>query len=174
MSSLEHTVGIDQLLLQHEVEEFLRLEAERLDDFRLKEWIEMMTEDIKYRVPVRTTREKGAEDFSDVAYHFNENFNSLKTRVERFDSEFAWSENPPSRVRRYITNVRIHEQDDDRIRVRNNELVYRSQRDNADYDLISGYREDELAIVDGELKLAERTVYLDQTVLGTKSLSIFL
>lgn len=174
MNTLEQNIDVDRLLLQHRVEEFLKYEAELLDNFRFEEWVELMTDDIEYKVPVRSTREKGARDFSDVSYHFNEDITSLKTRVERFESEFAWSENPPSRVRHYITNIQINDRDRDQLAVRSNELVYRSQRDSPDYDLLSGTRHDELQIADDELKLANRTVYLDQTILGTNNLSIFL
>ncbi len=38
--------------------------------------------------------------------HWDENKYSLSRRVARFATEHAWTEDPPSRLRHYITNVR--------------------------------------------------------------------
>ena len=38
--------------------------------------------------------------------HFDEDKYSLRRRVARFPTEHAWTEDPPSRLRHHITNVR--------------------------------------------------------------------
>jgi ethylbenzene dioxygenase subunit beta len=43
-----------------------------------------------------------------------------------------------------------------------------------DEDLFVGMRKDILRRVDGELKIARRTIILDQAVLAAKNISIFL
>jgi 3-phenylpropionate/cinnamic acid dioxygenase small subunit len=166
----------DRLELRLECEEFLFREAELLDDRKLHEWFELVTDDIEYRVPRRVTRERGASqsEFSDDAFLYYEDAGTLKTRVKRYDSEYAWAENPPSRTRRLVSNVRVRGEANDEIDVRNNLLLYRSQGDTTEYDLIVGERKDVLRRVDGSLKLAERVVHLDQTILGTRNLSFFL
>lgn len=166
----------DRLERRLECEEFLIKEAELLDDQKLHEWFELVTDDIDYRVPRRVTRERGASqsEFSDEAFLYYEDAGTLKTRVKRYDSDYAWAENPPSRTRRFISNVRVHDQSGDEITVKSNLLLYRSQGDTTDHDLIVGERRDVLRRVDGSLKLAERVVYLDQTVLATRNLSFFL
>jgi len=165
--------------LQLECTAFLNHEAELLDDGRLHDWLELLTDDVQYRVPRRVTRERGAEqsEFSDDAFLYREDYGMLSTRVERFDNEYAWAENPPSRTRRFVSNVRAEERpndDDDDVELKSNLLLYRSQGDTTDHDLISGERQDRLRRVEGELRLSERTVYLDQTIVATRNLSFFL
>lgn len=164
--------------LRGEVEDFLYREARLLDEQQLHDWLELVTEDVDYRVPVRTTRERGAEqsEFSREANIFKEEFASLDARVRRFDKEYAWSENPPTRTRRYVTNVEIVavRDADEEIDVSSNMLVFRAKEDEVDPDFIAGRRADTLRRVDGELRLADRVVYLDHTVLDTRPLSVFL
>lgn len=168
----------DRLLRQLECRDFLVREAALLDDQQLHEWLDLLTDDVEYRVPRRVMRERGTEtsEFSDDGFLYRDDKGTLRTRVERYDREYAWAENPPSRTRRFVGNVRIEDQGEetDEIRVKNNMLVYRSQGDTTDHDLIIGEREDVLRRRDEELALAERTVYLDQTILATRNLSIFL
>lgn len=163
---------------REEVENFLYREARLLDEQRLHDWLDLVTEDIDYRVPVRTTRERGAEqsEFSRDANIFKEEFASLDARVRRFDKEYAWSENPPTRTRRFVTNVEIKavREADDEVDISSNVLVFRAKEDEVEPDFIAGRRADTLRRVDGELRLAERVVYLDHTVLDTRPLSVFL
>lgn len=159
-----------------ECEEFLYEEAELLDNQDLHEWLDLLTEDIDYKVPRRVTRERDADqsEFSDESYLYREDIGTLTTRVNRYDREYAWAENPPSRTRRFVSNVRVHEESGDALHVKNNLLLYRNQGDTTEKDLIVGEREDVLRRVDDDLKLAQRTVYLDQTILATRNLSFFL
>lgn len=160
------------------VEDFLYREARLLDEQQLHDWLDLVTEDVDYRVPVRTTRERGAEqsEFSRDANIFKEEFASLDARVRRFDKEYAWSENPPTRTRRFVTNVEIVEvrEEDDELDISSNVLVFRAKEDEVEPDFIAGRRADTLRWVDGELRIAERVVYLDHTVLDTRPLSVFL
>ncbi|MGB9958718.1 aromatic-ring-hydroxylating dioxygenase subunit beta (plasmid) [Haloferax prahovense] len=165
--------------LRLDCEEFLYHEAELLDDKRLHDWFDLLTNDIEYRVPRRVTRERGSErsEFSGKGFLYRDDHGTLSTRVERFDNDFAWAENPPSRTRRFVSNVRASELPNDNVddvTVKSNLLLYRSQGDTANHDLIVGERKDRLRRVDDEFKLADRTVYLDQTVLATRNLSFFL
>jgi 3-phenylpropionate/cinnamic acid dioxygenase small subunit len=165
-------------VLREEVTEFLNWEAELLDEQRLHEWLDLVSEDIDYRVPVRVTRERGAEssEFSEDANIFKEDYASLDARVRRFDKEYAWSENPPTRMRRYVSNVRFQEiyNDGDELVVKSNLLIYRAKEDEVDADLIAGVRTDTLERQESELVLTDRLVNLDHTVLDTRPLSTFL
>lgn len=165
--------------LYFECMEFLNREAQLLDDDDLRDWLDLLTEDIKYRVPRRITRERGSErsEFSEKGFLYRDDYGTLATRVKRFENEYAWAENPPTRTRRFVSNVRpeaLPADDDEDVTVKSNLMLYRNQSDTTDYDLIVGERDDRLRRVDGELKLAERTVFLDQTVLNTQNLSFFL
>jgi ethylbenzene dioxygenase beta subunit len=154
-------------------EEFLYREAELLDDGRFREWLDLLTEDVRYRVPVRVTRERGESGVSAEMFHLDEDRDSLALRVDRLETGFAWAEDPPSRVRHFVTNVRPRPQGDE-LAVRSNVLVYRARWDRGEHDLLSGERHDVLRPGPGGLRLAARTVVLDATTLPTLNLAIFL
>lgn len=156
------------------VQQFLAREAARLDDREYDAWLDMLSADLTYRIPRRVTRERGAieSEFSDDAFHMRESRDSMERRMERFDEEYAWSEDPPSRTRRLVGNVRLGERADDRVPVRSNFHLYYGQGDTADWDLLTGERRDVLLATEDGLKLAERTVLLDATILPVPRLSI--
>lgn len=163
--------------LRAECEEFLYREAQLLDDRDLSAWHDLLAPDVEYRIPIRTTRERSAEtEFSDVSFHMKEDLSSLRVRVDRMQNDFAWSEDPPSRTRRHVSNVRVVDTDEPagEVSVRSNLLVYLSRDDQVEPDLLSGERHDELRRTDDGWELADRTVYLDHTIVPTDSLSILL
>ncbi|MBV9120757.1 MAG: aromatic-ring-hydroxylating dioxygenase subunit beta [Chloroflexi bacterium] len=156
------------------VEEFLFLEAELLDDGRFDEWLELLAEDMTYRVPVRVTRERTATHVvSDEMFHMEETLTSLKMRIRRLKTDYAWAEDPPSRTRHFVSNIRVSG-GPDRVDVRQNLLVYRNRGDDASHDLLSGERFDVLRRNGDGWLLASRRVVLDQVTLGTKNLGILL
>lgn len=172
-------------ILRRECEDFLYHAAELLDDRRLSEWHDLLTEDIEYRVPIRTTRERSnPTEFSESSFHMKEDWNTLEVRTNRMASDFAWSEDPPSRTRRQVSNVRVTDVGDDEIVLKNNLVIIRSRKDETDPDILSMERHDTLRRdEDGYvpdwaerpgLKLARRNVLLDHTVVPTDSLSIIL
>lgn len=157
-----------------EIVEFLYREAELLDDNRFAEWLNMLAEDIHYVMPVRTTqfRSKG-DGFQDVAF-FEENYVSLRTRVKRLETEFAWAETPPSRTRHFITNILAEPgSKGGEFFVRSSFMIARTRSEQG-YQLFTGRRQDVLSRSDGsDLKVAERRILIDQTVLSGSNLSIF-
>jgi ethylbenzene dioxygenase subunit beta len=161
------------------VEAFLFHEAQLLDENRLREWFGLLTEDVRYQVPIRIAKEQGAEPgITGVAtqgFHLDEDYDSLAMRVERVETGFAWAEDPPSRIRHFIANVRVAEAGNgaDELDVRSNVLVYRSRWDRPNYDVLSAERQDVLRRVNGEWKLARRMVILDSSALPTHNLSFF-
>jgi 3-phenylpropionate/cinnamic acid dioxygenase small subunit len=162
------------LALWFEVVTWLDTEAALLDDGRLEEWLALLTEDVGYTMPVRLTRERGSGSDSHAGTpHFDDDAQTLRMRVERLKTEFAWAEDPPSRTRRFVTNVRPQPTADG-VEVRSYLLVYRNRGDDARHDLLSGERRDTLRWANGGWRLARRVVVLDQATLGTKNLAIFL
>lgn len=158
----------------HRVEQFLYREADLLDDFELDSWLGLLTADVELRVPVRTARDPGAEnsEFSDDANYLLENYEMLRERVGRLGKEYAWSENPRSRIRHVLGNVRILADDGEELVVANSQHVYRSYGDTPEHDLISARRETTLRPTGDTFEIASRTVYLDHTVLNTRNLTI--
>ena len=67
---------------RQEIVDFLHLEAELLDTGRLEEWLDLLTEDVSYRMPVRLTRERGeAGDHSTEMQYFWDDHATLTLRV---------------------------------------------------------------------------------------------
>lgn len=156
------------------VEEFLFREAECLDEWRVMDWIALLTADIDYRIPVRTTRETrdAAHAFSADTFHMVEDRASLTARMQRIASGLAFSESPRSRVRRHISNVRVVGAAGNEVQVRSNLLFFWS-RDELQR-LLSGERHDVLRTHEGSLRLARRNVLLDHTALPIPNLSMVL
>src|SRR5688572_13479209 len=105
---------LSQMLLQFEVEQFLYREAALLDERRFHEWLDLLTEDIEYWRPIRSTQARGVEAHEPTqlgeAAFFDENKGYLEERVRKLGTGLAWSEDPPSRTRHLVSNVRILEQ----------------------------------------------------------------
>jgi ethylbenzene dioxygenase beta subunit len=157
-----------------EVTEWLHREAELLDGGREREWLATVSRDVVYQVPVRQTVERArGTGFVEGTFHLDERYGSLEARVMRNETEFAWAEDPPSRVRHFVTNVRIGKQEGDDVEVRSNLLLYRTRGDNTVPQLLAGERHDVLRRVQGTLLLYRRVVLLDLTAIGTHNLAIF-
>jgi ethylbenzene dioxygenase beta subunit len=167
-----------ELTLRLHIVDLLHREAELLDDGRLHEWMDLLTDDIVYQVPVRVhkevtgdTRVTGVQNRS---FHMDETRASLELRVDRVDTGFAWAEEPPSRLRHHISNVRVRPgTTDGELSVRSNVLIYRSRWDRPEHDLLSCERFDTFRSVDSAWKLARRWVVLDSTSVPTHNLSFF-
>ncbi|MFD4640783.1 3-phenylpropionate/cinnamic acid dioxygenase subunit beta [Lentzea sp. NPDC058436] len=167
---------VDAMVLQHQVEQFLYHEAALLDGHRYDEWVELFTDDAHYFMPLRRTmtRRQLHLEFTkpgEMAY-FDENKTWLETRAKKFATGTSWAEDPPSRTRHLVTNVRIVEDDGDELAVHSNFLLYRTRLKN-DVDQWVGRREDRLRRVDTGLAIVKRFIYLDQTVLQSGNLSTF-
>ncbi len=52
------TIGLNDPLYS-EIVDFLYTEAELIDDGRFSDWLELMTEDLIYRMPIRVNRGRG-------------------------------------------------------------------------------------------------------------------
>lgn len=161
--------------------QFLVDEAYLLDAQQYEAWLETMTDDIRYVMPVRVTTARNAGfDASPFPRpgmdHFNEDKYSLAQRVARMGTEHVWAEDPPSRLRHFITNVRTFEQDSGHLLVESAELLFRSRGDVNDSALLSCGRRDLLRWDEGRncWKLARRTIIADESVLRMQNLAVFL
>lgn len=156
---------------------FLYTEAELLDDNDYSAWLETcVSKDLLYLIPTRVTRQRssGISEFSAKGYHVRDHYSGMRLRVNRLNTEHAYAEDPPSRTRRYVTNVRVRTLSDVEAEVKSNILVHRSQGDTANYDLIAAGRQDILRLEDGQWRLLRRVVLLNHTVLPTPNLGIVL
>ena len=166
-----------QLRLQ--IEDFYYYEAELLDDRKLRQWLELFTDDVFYWMPIRHNTQERPDDISAElsqpghGYYFNDDKKSLTLRVERVYSKTAWSELPPSRTRHLIANVRIKTDDGNAIEAHANFIVYRTRMEK-DEDMFVGTRQDMLRRAGDTFKIARRTIILDQAVLAAKNISVFI
>ena len=167
--------GLDERIrLQYEVEQFLYMEADLLDSRRYRDWLALLTDDVRYWMPVRrtTTAREVDREFTKpggVAF-FDDDKAMLTMRVDRLAGGGAWAEDPPSRTRRLVANVRIVEVEGDELTVGSNFHLYRT-RLNSEEDQWLGRREDRLRRVDGAFRLARRHIFLEQTVILSQNLS---
>lgn len=158
------------------IRDFLYLESLALDERRFRDWLTAFADDARYEVPVRVTREKLAEwELSPTSRIFDDTKRTLEFRVERLETDFAWSEQPPSRTRHYITNVVVQPTEHpDEYRVLSNCLLYRSRGDDPNPSIFSVQRRD-LVRRDGESWLiVHRWAAIDQSLINAHNLSIFI
>lgn len=160
-----------------ELTPFYIREAWLLDERKFREWLALFTDDVLYFMPRRKNvprREAHREltELGDLAI-LEEDKRYLTMRVARLDTGMAWAEDPPSRTRHLIGNLEAEPLENGEVRARTAFLVYRSHLE-TDHQLLSGCREDRLRRVDGEWKVARRTIVLDANVLLDKNLSVFL
>ncbi len=163
--------------------QFLVDEAYLLDAQQYETWLDTLTDDIRYVMPVRVTTARGA-GFDTSPFpkpgmaHFDEDKYSLSQRVARMGTEHAWAEDPPSRLRHFITNVRTFAfadpADDTHLLVESAELLFRSRGDVNDSALVSCGREDLLRWCGDRWKLARRKIIVDESVLRMQNLAVFL
>ncbi len=161
---------------QYEVERFYADEAALLDARRYRDWLALLADDIRYWMPVRRTRTTNELDGEftrqgDMAF-FDDDRKMLEIRVKRIESGYAWAEDPPSRTRHLVTNVRIVYDVEGTMTVESNFHLHRS-RLNSEEDNWLGMRRDTLRRVEGKFLIASRHVFLEQTLLLSRNLSNF-
>ena len=157
-------------LTRAEVEEFLYHEAALLDEWRLDEWLELLTTDAKYRVPSNDARDG---DPADTLFTIADDIQRIRGRVRRLKDPNAHAEFPHSRTRRLITNVRIVAEDAEELRVEANFVVYRFRRNERVGEFVGRYRYG-LRIVDGKPRIALREALLDALELASLGAVTFI
>ena len=156
--------------------QFLVEEAALLDAADYAGWLGLLCEDIRYVMPVRVTTARGAgfDSLADMG-HFDEDMYALRKRVQRLATDHAWTEDPPSRTRHFVTNVRTFRgPGDTALRVESALLLFRSRGDTREAYLISAGRTDLLRETADGLRLARREITVDESVLRTQNLAVFL
>lgn len=143
-----------------EVEDLLFHEAALLDEWKLEEWAALLADDVRYLVPPTDQPDAAV---GSALFLVADDATRLRSRVQQLLGKSAWSESPPSRTRRLITNVRILALEADSLRVTANFAIYRSRH----YETVSfvGRYEHVLVERDGALRILERRAILDHEAL---------
>jgi len=158
------------------IRDFLYLESLALDERRFRDWLALFAQDARYEMPVRVTREKLADwELSPVSRIFDDTKQTLEVRVRRLETDFAWSEQPPSRTRHFVTNVLVEATETDgELRALSNCLVYRSRGSETEPSVFSVQRRDRLRRDGSSWQIVHRWAALDQAVVNAHNMSIFI
>ena len=164
----------ERAALQYEVEQFLYAEAALLDTRRYRDWLGLIADDIHYWMPIRRTVTNADLDREftkpgDMAY-FDDDRAVLEMRVKKLEAGSAWSEDPPSRSRHFVANVRILDVVGDEVTVEAAFHLYRT-RLNTEIDSWVGRRVDLLRRKGESFEIARRHLFLDQTVILSTNMS---
>lgn len=162
---------------QHRLEQFYYYEAALLDSRKYDEWLALFSDDCRYWMPIR--QNLATNDFdkefttrNDIAL-FDDDKAILTMRAEKLKTGYAWAEEPPSRTRHNYNNIRVLAIEDDEIIVEVNFSLYRSKHE-SEVDWWVGRRVDVLRRDGhGKTEIIDRSIYLDQTVVTAKNLSVF-
>jgi p-cumate 2,3-dioxygenase beta subunit len=145
-----------------DVEDFLYAEAALLDEWRLDEWLALLTDDARYLVP---SNDRPDADPASTLFTIADDIRRIRARVARLKDRSAHAEYPPSRTRRLIANVRIVAEEAGEIAVQANFVVYRFRRDANVREYVGRYRY-RLRIEDGRLRIARREAVIDAVELA--------
>lgn len=169
----------------HRISQFYYSEARMLDERKFQQWLALLSENIVYIVPARHTpfpdpAKRGTEMLLDLEQEISsglepplrdDNYLTLSIRALRSFKMNSWTDNPPARTRRFISNIEAM-LDDDGFDVYSNLLLYFSRygQDNHTY---TARRHDHLRNTPSGLKIVRREVLLDWNVITGPSVGLF-
>ncbi|MEA2347662.1 MAG: hypothetical protein QOG62_1449 [Thermoleophilaceae bacterium] len=151
MSATETRADLE---LIHEVEQFIYREARLQDEHCYDDWEALWTEDAVYWVPFGGV---DPDPETQVSVIFD-NRARISTRIKQLHTGKRHSQNPPSDLRRVMSNVELVEQDGDELSVGANFVIYESRE--RGMTTWAGRSEYRLRRIDGELKMARKKVIL--------------
>jgi p-cumate 2,3-dioxygenase beta subunit len=140
-----------------EVEDFMFLEAELLDEWRLKEWLDLFTADGSYFVPATDVAPNASPDTA-LFYVADDRFR-LEQRVERLLKRTAHAEFPRSKTRHLVSNVRIRKRSETELDVGAAVVTHRTKAGLTE-TYIGSYR-NRLVMTPAGLKILEKRCILD-------------
>lgn len=169
--------------LKADVEDFYYHEADLLDDRRFRDWLDLLTEDISYFMPIRRNVKFGQQAARENTKRgegiswFDEDKWTLTKRVEQILTGVHYAEEPLSRITHMVSNVQIRgaRPDIDAARaldVTSRFLVYQNRVEYETYIFV-GRRNDTLRLTDHGWKIARREILLEQNILLAKNLTTF-
>jgi p-cumate 2,3-dioxygenase subunit beta len=160
LASEESEMKNTELPTRSEVEDLFYKEAALLDEWRLEEWLALLTDDATYQVPPTDLPEGNPRN---TLFIIADDSFRIRSRVKQLLGKSAWAENPRSRTRRIVSNVRILGSDGDNILVTANFAVYRMRYESV--DTYVGHYEYKLVRIADEVRIRERRAILDNEAL---------
>ncbi|MGH8734099.1 MAG: aromatic-ring-hydroxylating dioxygenase subunit beta, partial [Burkholderiales bacterium] len=131
------TVASQKVVTRAQVEDFLYREAALLDEWKLDEWLALLTDDATYYVP---PNDKLDGDHRSTLFIIADDRERIRQRIIRINDPNCHAEYPKSRTRRMISNVRIVAVDGDLVTAAANFVCYRYRRYERIREYVGGYR----------------------------------
>jgi len=168
-----------QMVLTHQVAQFLYREARLLDERRLNEWLELLADELHYWMPMRRNIKFGDWDLEFTSAEteinwFDEGKDVLAGRIRQTNTGIHWPEEPVSRFEHIVTNVELVGVQGDEIRVNSKFFCYQNRLQD-EVNQFVGRREDVLRRDPTTgFKIVKRKLILAQNVMLPKVLNTFL
>jgi p-cumate 2,3-dioxygenase subunit beta len=156
----EGSMNAVDLPSRSEIEDLFYKEAALLDEWRLEEWLELLTADAIYEIPPTDVPEG---DSRNTLFIIADDAVRIRSRVKQLLGKSAWAENPHSRTRRMIANVRVLGAEGENILVTANFAVHRMRYESVDTYI--GHYVYKLVRDGDRLKIMERRAILDNEAL---------
>jgi 3-phenylpropionate/cinnamic acid dioxygenase small subunit len=135
-------------------EDLLYAEARLLDAGRYTDWLNLLTEDATYWVPLDGDGGDAAETIS-IVY---DDGPRLRDRVARLGTGLAHAQSPPSKTRRLVSNVQVEESTDDTAKVASGFILYELRRGRE--RIFAGRYEHRLRFEEGRWKISAKKAIL--------------
>jgi len=158
--------------LRERVAAFYAYETMLLDENRLREWLDLCDDEIRYVMPMRETRlGPPSSNPNPPFYLYNDDKTSLDTRVARLETGMALVESPPAASQRLVTDVHVLSSEPSIVVARSSFLVVQV-RDEQNEVQFTGRRTDRLRDAEGGFRILRRDILLVHYVLA-RTISIF-
>lgn len=160
-----------QKVTRAEVEDFLFHEAALLDEWKLNEWQELLTDDATYLVPPNDVLDG---DYKSSLFIIADDRERIRQRIIRVLDPNCHAEHPKSRTQRIVGNVRLMGQAGDEVEVAANYICYRYRRYERVGQYVGNYRY-KLVRKGESFLIREKRVFIQANELGQLgSVSILL
>ena len=146
---------LDDLLLHHEISQFLFNEALLQDEHLYSDWEALWTPDAIYWVPANGDDTTDPDTEMSIIY---DNRSRIALRIRQLYTGRRYAQEPRSSIRRVLSNIQIEPVEGDELKVAANAMVFESHRRG---DVVWACRYKYLLRRTGEgLKMARKTVLL--------------
>ncbi|HLY57448.1 MAG TPA: aromatic-ring-hydroxylating dioxygenase subunit beta [Stellaceae bacterium] len=138
-------------------------EAWARDNSRFDEWVAFFDDELRYWAPSRLFLERGQENLgkAELFCHIDEDKPGFLLRIKRLTSGLTYTDEPPPRTRRLITNVLVLEADDSNAEVISYFMMFRSHPGHPDESIV-GHRRDKWVRRGADWRIRERMIVIDQ------------
>jgi 3-phenylpropionate/cinnamic acid dioxygenase small subunit len=161
--------------LYNDIVHFLIEEAHLLDTAQYKQWVELLAEDLMVTMPVRQTVNRKRTEARSQLYWLFDDKEATVFKALRYLGDSAWADDPPSRLRRMITNVRGHETAvSGEYLVQSSLLLQRNSGNQHNFTPFAARRDDILRKNGDDWLIARRDILVDQAVIGQPNLGFVI